>query len=546
MTIRARTRSRNPLGIKCRLLATLDVSPRGLLIARRMTMVEQVLVLDEASLERLAALLALDLRPGDIVALAGDLGAGKTTFARAAIRASLADPEAEVPSPTFSLVQTYETPRGVLTHCDLYRIEDEEGAAELGLDEALTRGALLVEWPERARATLSGETLEIDLEEAEAGARRRVRLVATGTWEKRLQRLLAIRQFIEANGWGSAGIGPIPGDASARRYLRLIDDTRRALLMDAPRMPDGPPIRDGLPYSRIAHIAEDVRPFVALARHLRSRGLSAPEILAADLEAGLLLTEDLGDKVFGVEVQRGADQRALWHIGVDALVLLHREPPVHDLLIGDGTTHRVPRFDRAALEIEIELLIDWYMPAVTGAPTTSAGRAEFLAAWAPVLDRIEALPPQLLLRDYHSPNLLHLPERTGAARAGIIDFQDAMIGPAAYDLVSLLQDARLDVPEAIEAELLDHYCRAAATTQVGFDEAQFRWAYAALGAQRNTKILGIFARLARRDGKPRYLAHIPRIWRYLEHDLAHPQLSSLATWYNYTLPAGLRARPISA
>jgi len=504
------------------------------------------LLLDEGGLERLAALVALDLRASDVIALGGDLGAGKTTFARAAIRTAFGDLEAEVPSPTFSLVQTYETPRVMIIHCDLYRIDSEDGAAELGLEEAQLRGALLIEWPERAPSMLGEDRLDITLTEIDGGARRRVTLRGYGHWAKRGDRLAALWRFIAGSGWGEASVGAIPGDASARRYFRLEKDSVRALVMDAPRMPDGPPIRDGKPYSRIAHLAEDVRPFVAIARHLRERGLSAPDILAADLDAGLLLTEDLGDRVFGAEVARGADQATLWKMGVDALVELHRKPAVARLPLGDGTFHDVPTFDLAAMQIEVELLVDWYLPAIHGAPTDAATREGFLAAWRPVVDRLLTQPPSLLLRDYHSPNLLWLPERSGAASTGIIDFQDAMIGPAAYDLVSLLQDARLDVAPEIQTELLDHYCRAAGATQPGFDEAEFRWAYAALGAQRNTKIAGIFTRLARRDGKPRYLQHIPRICRYLERDLAHPGLSSLKAWYDLHVPPEIRSRAIEA
>ena len=279
---------------------------------------------------------------------------------------------------------------------------------------------------------------------------------------------------------------------------------------------------------------------------MRDLGLSAPEIFAVDIDAGLLLTEDFGDRVFGAEVAAGADQRALWRAGVDALLALHRAPVERRLPVGDGSYHEVPLFDLAALRIEAELLPDWYVPALTGAALAADARAAFLSVWRPVFDRQIAMPAGLLLRDYHSPNLLILPERAGAQRAGIIDFQDAMIGPRAYDLVSLLQDARLDVAPEIETELLAAYCAEAAATQSGFDRASFEWAYAALGAQRNTKILGIFARLARRDGKPRYLAHIPRIWRYLERDLAHLGLAPLAAWYDKHLPPAMRSRAIAA
>ncbi len=504
--------------------------------------------LDQDGLERLARLVACELMPCDVVALRGDLGAGKSTFARAAIRARLGDDEAEVPSPTFSLVQTYDAAGGSISHCDLYRLDGEDAAAELGLDEALTRGSLLVEWPERAPsfvADLSADRLDITLTEADGGERRIVRMTGHGRWASRLPRMAEIEAFIAANGWGAALPVPMAGDASSRRYLRLMDgnrnsEGRRALVMDAPRMPDGPPIRDGKPYSRIAHIAEDVRPFVAIARHLRGLGLSAPTILAADLDGGLLLTEDLGHRVYGDELQRGASQLELWRAAVDALLTLHASPVSRTLPIGNGETHHVPDFDLTAMQIEIELLPDWYVPMLSGAALPLAERERFLVLWQPVLQRLCAEPPTLLLRDFHSPNLIWLPERTGVGNVGIIDFQDAMIGSAAYDLVSVLQDARLDVPEAVEAELLAHYCSCARTMLPQFDEGRFAFAYRAFGAERNTKILGIFARLARRDGKPRYLQHIPRIWGYLERDLAHPELCALRSWYDLMFPAHLR------
>ena len=149
-----------------------------------------------------------------------------------------------------------------------------------------------------------------------------------------------------------------------------------------------------------------------------------------------------------------------------------------------------------------------------------------------------------MLRDYHSPNLMWLPEREGIRRVGILDFQDALSGPLAYDLVSLLQDARLDVPEALEREQLARYCAARGAQSQQFSSDQFVALYATLGAQRNSKILGIFARLAKRDGKRGYLAHIPRVARYLERDLAHPALAELRRFYARELPSAADLPPL--
>jgi aminoglycoside/choline kinase family phosphotransferase len=372
-----------------------------------------------------------------------------------------------------------------------------------------------------------------------------VTLTGIGTWAPRLQRVSELGEFLAAHPpWNTATIRYLQGDASSRAYARLDARGEHAVLMDQPRQPDGPPIRDGLPYSRIAHIAEDVRPFVAVEGAVRAAGLSAPEIFAADLERGFIVLEDLGDRVFGREMDGRTPQAELWRVAVDALVVLAGIPVAGELPVPGGAPYRIPAQDRGVLEIETELVLDWYWPAAKGAPAPADARAEFHAIWTPIFDRLLALPPSWILRDYHSPNLMWLPEREDVARVGIIDFQDALQGPAAYDLVSLLEDARVDVPAALEDELYVYYCAERGERDPTFDRDQFAFAYAALGAQRNTKILGIFARLAKRDGKPLYLRHIPRLWRYLARNLEHPDLAALRAWYDRHFPPESRSRAL--
>lgn len=501
---------------------------------------------DEAALTRLAGLIALKIRAGDSVALHGDLGAGKTTFARALIRAVLADDGAEVPSPTFALVQTYDAPRLSLAHADLYRLGSADEARELGLDDLLTRGALIVEWPERAPAILTTDRLDIILSESADPDRRDLAISAHGTWAPRLDRLRDIAAFLEATpATQGATIAYLQGDASARAYARLPGTSPPLILMDWPPQPDGPPIRNGRPYSRIAHLAEGTAAFESVGALLREHGFVVPTVHAADHARGLMLIGDLGDRVFGAEVAAGQPLEPLWTAATDVLVAMRAidARAVAAWNTGPRASAPIGDYDRGALEIETELLPDWYWPLIKGAAMPDAIRREVSDLWHPIFDRLIADPSRAIaLRDYHSPNLLWMPERDGPAlnRVGIIDYQDALLGHPAFDLVSLLQDARLDVAPAIEDRLYARYVAAVAAREPGFDEPAFRFAYAALGAQRNTKILGIFARLWKRDGKPHYLRHIPRLWRYLERDLAHPDLRPLRLWFDCHFPADAR------
>jgi aminoglycoside/choline kinase family phosphotransferase len=243
--------------------------------------------------------------------------------------------------------------------------------------------------------------------------------------------------------------------------------------------------------------------------------------------------EDLGEDRI-VSGDPPAPIEARYEAAVDLLAALHRRKLPHALAVAPHLEYRLPRYDLGAFLIEAELLLDWYLAGAEPA-LTSAARAEFIALWREALDPALKAFPTWVLRDYHSPNLLWLPQRQGLAQIGLLDFQDALIGPAAYDVASLLQDARVDVPEELEVKLLSRYARARMGDQ-NFDAAEFAMLYSTLAAQRATKILGIFARLDRRDGKPQYLRHVPRLLRYLERSLAHPALAPLKAWYEVNVP----------
>ena len=492
---------------------------------------------DEPATHRLVLEIAALIEPGDLITLSGDLGAGKTTFARALIRHFAGDETIEVPSPTFTLMQVYELPRFTLVHADLYRLTGPAELTELGFDDVAERGVILLEWPDRAAGVLPADRLDITLtlSQQHGPTFRNARITGYGAMAARAERIATIGNFRNAHGLADAARTRIQGDASTRSYERLTRSGKSLILMNSPRRPDGPPVRDGKPYSAVAHLAESVTPFVAMAQGLRERGFSAPAIAAADREAGLLVIEDLGDELI-VAGNPPAPIEARYEIAVDVLVELHSRRLPETLAVTPGVDYRLPRYDLEALLIEVELLLDWYAPRLK-VQLSDLMRKTYLALWRDVLAPIAEAPSTWVLRDFHSPNLLWLPERAGIARIGLLDFQDAVLGSPAYDLASLLLDARVDVPEMMEIALLSRYTRARRARDPGFDAPQFAKAYATLAAQRCSKILGIFARLDARDGKPQYLRHMPRVWGYLQRSLAHPALVPLGAWYAINMPA---------
>jgi N-acetylmuramate 1-kinase len=492
---------------------------------------------DEHATRRLVIDIANALMPGDLVTLSGDLGAGKTTFARALIRYLAGDETVEVPSPTFTLMQTYELPQFPLVHVDLYRISGSAELAELGFDDLPEGAVALVEWPDRAAGFLPPDRLDVALTLAPKLKLefRHARITGYGTFGARVDRMATVRQFIAESGYSEALRGHMQGDASTRSYERLVLGDKQVILMNSPRWPDGSPVRDGKPYSAVAHLAESVVPFVAMANGLRQHGLSAPAIHQAELDQGLLILEDLGDeRVVAGEPPAPIMER--YETAVDVLLSLHAQRLPDSLMVAPHLEYRIPYYDMEAFLIEAELLLDWFLPRF-GIQLPDARRDEFRSLWRGLLQPAVDSPPTWVLRDYHSPNLLWLPRRSGLAQLGILDFQDALMGPAGYDLASLLQDARIDVPEQTELALLTRYVKARRLDDPDFDHTRFINNYVTLAAQRASKILGIFARLDLRDGKPQYLRHMPRVWAYLQRSLGHPALAPLAAWYGENVPS---------
>ena len=360
-----------------------------------------------------------------------------------------------------------------------------------------------------------------------------------------------IRGFLLQSGWGGAALEPLAGDASSRRYVRLRRDGNTALLMDAPPKAESAPCppdadettRLKLGYNAVARLAgPDTRRFGAFAVALAARGLAPPDILDADYEQGLMVLEDLGDDLFARAIAAGTPEAPLYEAAVDVLLALHITQAPAALGV---TEPRVPllTYDALAYKAEVDLLIDWLYPLLKGSPLPEGLRAEWDALWRKALREIRIGTHVIVLRDYHAENLFWLPMRHGLHRVGLIDFQDGLGGSPAYDLVSLLEDARRDVNPELGRAMLEHYITGASNRDRHFDAEGFRSDFALLGAQRNAKILGIFARLWRRDRKPGYLKLIPRVWGYMARDLEAPALADLKAWFDKNLPAELRIAP---
>jgi hypothetical protein len=491
---------------------------------------------NETATAHLMADLALLIGPGDVITLTGDLGAGKTAAARALIRYLANDDALEVPSPTFTLVQAYDLPSYPLVHADLYRIAEPSELEEIGLSPLPEGTVALIEWPERAASELPADRIDVALSHRPAlgSTARAAEITGFGKAAAQVARLKALREFLDRAGYREAKRQRMPGDASTRSYARLIRDSDPVILMNAPRRPDGPAVYHGRSYSGAVHLAQDVKPWVAIAAGLRERGFSAPVIHHADLDGGFLITEDFGSTGF-IEGDPPAPNPERYEAATDMLAALHRKALPEVVSPSPQLSYAIPNFDTEALLVEVGLMLEWYLPDHGIEPNDDL-RTEFTAIWWELLSKVAAAPKTWVLRDFHSPNLIWLGERQGIAKVGILDFQDTVQGSAAYDLVSLLQDARIDIPEQLELALLTRYIKAPRGSEETFDTAGFAELYAIMSAQRNTRLLGTFARLNRRDGKPQYLRHQPRIWTYLSRSLAHPALARAREWYAAYVP----------
>lgn len=337
----------------------------------------------------------------------------------------------------------------------------------------------------------------------------------------------ALTRLLEKTGFANAVRAPLAGDASTRRYERLSLPNRRAMLMDAPRSNESAPCPPGatpaerraLGWNAASRLAASrVEAFVAVAQHLRSLGLSAPEIYGADIDAGYAVIEDLGDSLYAAVIAEGADEVALYAEAARVLAAVHAAP-IPAKLDAPGGAWPLLEYDALALEVNADLFVEW-LPQAADVRIDDGQRARWENIRDSLIVKALGFPRALTIRDYHAENLLWLPERTGLARVGLLDFQDAVRGWRAWDFSMLLHDARRDVSKQAHAAALRAYL-----DETGAGEADFERELAVLGALNTLRILGIFSRLAARDGKTRYLSFMPREWGHLARTLRHPALA---------------------
>ncbi|PLW75886.1 tRNA (adenosine(37)-N6)-threonylcarbamoyltransferase complex ATPase subunit type 1 TsaE [Cohaesibacter celericrescens] len=493
--------------------------------------------LSEAASSALAADIACLVQQGDILALDGDLGLGKSTFARALLRARAENPDLEVPSPTFTLVQTYDFPNEdadlEISHFDLYRIGDFEELFEIGLEDSWQSGCALIEWPDRAEELLPEQSLWLRFENGADSQSRKLTLFGDCSWGERLQRMCQKRQLLIDCGWEDGIRAPIKGDLSPRNYDRVHrpDEPPKkistsAILMDMPERQPGPVLSDGRLYDHVAHRVTKLAPMICTREGLQKLGLKVPEVYGFALQEGLALWEDFGAQTLTEGPDKPVEERYL--ATVSALADLHNQP-LPDAFETTAGRHELSHYDEDAFGVELDVFVDFFWPHVKMASCPPALRAEFHQLWRPLLTHLTASEQVLVLRDVQDPNCFWLDVTTRKGPVGFIDFQDCLIGPSAYDLAALAMDARVTIPVHLAEKMVTAYKSKRdlnAEASAAFDAA-----FCLCACQRTMKNLGAFARAADQAGRPDYLDHIPRSLDYLTRAMTHPLLSELKDWY---------------
>lgn len=508
---------------------------------------ETLTLADMAATENLAKRIASSLKPRDVVLLYGDLGAGKTTLARAILQV-LEPTIEEVPSPTFTLVQAYETPSGLVNHFDLYRIKSPDELDELGWDESLATGITIVEWPERlgGRVPAKAKTVRLTLV-PETGARYALVEGVSVADVYKQNRIAEIESFLAQSQWRGATRVHMSGDSSIRSYDRLTLNGKTAVLMNAPLNEANIICRPGmseddrhkLGYFAMRRLAgARIDAFVCIGEFLRENGFSVPQVYEFDAGMGLAIIEDFGDGQYWDLLQKpNLDEREMYLAATDVLIKADALT-VPEILNYRGLSWPMQPLDTMAMDTEAELFLNWYVDKYRGLPVTDAMRADYRAAFHTMYKALETAPLGLIQRDYHSPNLMWLPDRAGLQRVGLLDYQDSVTGHPAYNLMFLLNDARRDIPAALQAEIKERYY--AGRDFNAQQRADFDAAIDVYKAISNARLTSFPVRMKISNNLPQYMAFLPRIERYFFESTLSPACAPLAAWFAKYLPDMLK------
>ena len=473
--------------------------------------------------------IALILQPGDVVAVSGKLGAGKTAFCRALIRTLAKNDTLEIPSPTFTLVQQYDLERFTLAHFDLYRIGNSEELIELGFEDFVRNSVVLVEWPEKAETFLPKNNLWMSIATGDTESKREVEFFGEEQiWQSRLNRTIQIRKFLTESGWPAAKRRFLEGDASTRSYETIHENARSVVFMNAKPPPAEGAIRDEKSYSEIAKLSQSLDSFIAIDQALERAGVRVPKIYNVEKSLGFMILENLGNEPV-VKDSKPILERYV--VATEVLAFLHGKHWTPEIETSLNESYRLPHYDNEAMLIEVELFLDWFVPFNSQHDASTSSRQKFIDIWEELINKIKDTEKSIVLRDYHSPNLLWQENESHINQVGLIDFQDAVFGPVVYDLVSLVQDARVNVDLSLQERITQHYLNLRSKQGNNLNEIEFTRDFAIVASQRALKILGIFTRLSQRDGKHNYLRHIPRVSQYLAKNLQNESLAELLSLF---------------
>ncbi|MDG2187302.1 MAG: tRNA (adenosine(37)-N6)-threonylcarbamoyltransferase complex ATPase subunit type 1 TsaE [Hyphomicrobiales bacterium] len=467
-------------------------------------------------LEELAKTISSNLEKGDIIALIGEIGSGKTTLSKFLINQLTSIEINQINSPTFNLYQSYNKNNVLVNHYDFYRIEKYQDLDEIDLEDSYKNGITIIEWADKYINALTQDYIEIHL--TEKLSYREYKITPKGKLRKRIKNINSLDNFLKKTNLKINKLEDIYGDASKRKYCRLHLEDKTLILMDSSQE------KKKINPTKLSTSISD---YIHICKYLEKINIRVPELFYTDIKREYLIEEDFGDLKYSHIISK-ENFKELYQPAIDTLLHISEIHHPNNLEV-NGKTYDIPEYDKKIYLNEVEIFIKFYWPFIKGTICTSAIEKEFMDIWNELLIKISS-DKSLVLRDFHSPNLMLLKDEENHKKCGVIDFQDALLGHPIYDLVSLCQDARITISEEEETFLIETYKSKFNFNNYQFDRSNFIDHYCILGTQRSMKILGIFARLSILDSRNDYLVHMPRVINYIKRNMQNSNLSDLSKW----------------